>query len=185
MAAFNPSDYETVAERIKRFYTDYPHGRIITKNLTTKEDRLASTWVVRTKIYIPNPLTKEGPFHEEYILKSTGLAFEVDGQGMANKTSALENAETSSIGRALANAGYSGDKRASREEMEKVNRAASPKPVDATAVVKMAEDLAWKKDLDGLINLYNQLVATKAPADLIEKVKQIGNDTRGSIDTAK
>jgi len=38
---------------------------------------------------------------------------------MAQKTAALETAETSAIGRALANIGYSGDKRASREEMSK------------------------------------------------------------------
>ncbi len=59
--------------------------------------------------------------------QATGMAFEIDGQGMANKTSALENAETSAIGRALANAGYRGNKRASREEMQKVQRASAPK----------------------------------------------------------
>jgi hypothetical protein len=41
---------------------------------------------------------------------------------MANQTSALENCETSAIGRALANAGYSGNKRTTREEMAKVER---------------------------------------------------------------
>jgi hypothetical protein len=52
----------------------------------------------------------------------TGLAFEVDGGMGANQTAALENAETSAIGRALANCGFSGNKRASREEMAKANR---------------------------------------------------------------
>jgi hypothetical protein len=42
----------------------------------------------------------------------------------------LENCETSAIGRALANAGFSGNKRTSREEMEKVARGVAPgKPV--------------------------------------------------------
>jgi hypothetical protein len=45
---------------------------------------------------------------------------------MANKTSALENCETSAIGRALANMGLSGDQRASREEMAKVQRGVAP-----------------------------------------------------------
>jgi len=45
---------------------------------------------------------------------------------MANKTSALENCETSAIGRALANCGYGGDKRVSREEMDKVQRGITP-----------------------------------------------------------
>jgi hypothetical protein len=52
---------------------------------------------------------------------TTGLAEEtVQGRGV-NATSALENCETSAIGRALANAGYATKgKRASREEMTKV-----------------------------------------------------------------
>jgi hypothetical protein len=52
---------------------------------------------------------------------TTGLAEEtVQGRGV-NATSALENCETSAIGRALANAGYATKgKRASREEMGKV-----------------------------------------------------------------
>ena len=106
MAQFNLNDYETVEQRIKRFYKDNPDGRIITENQTTLQDRQVSTWVVMASVYLDNETDKP---------KATGLAFEVDGQGMANKTSALENAETSAIGRALANAGYSGNKRATRE----------------------------------------------------------------------
>jgi hypothetical protein len=61
---------------------------------------------------------------------TTGLAEEtVQGRGV-NATSALENCETSAIGRALANAGYATKgKRASREEMSKVQRVAASEPV--------------------------------------------------------
>lgn len=184
MAAFNPNDYETVAERIKRFYADYPEGRIITKNLTTEQDRKASTWVVKASIFIPNwQFVDESKYLDQYVLKATGLAFEVDGAGMANKTSALENAETSAIGRALANAGYSGDKRASREEMEKVERASRPQ----RDYVGEAQELALVYDLVGLRKLYSEAVAHRAPADIIEKVKNYGtelaNDTKGSSDS--
>lgn len=172
MAAFNPADYETVAERIKRFYNDYPEGRIVTKNLTTKQDRLASTWVVQAKIYIPNPQWGQEGVYEQYVLKATGLAFEVDGQGMANKTSALENAETSSIGRSLANAGYSGDRRATREEMEKVARANAPK----RDWLGLAEGMALVYDLAGLRKLYSEAVAARADANIIEQVKKYGAD---------
>lgn len=181
MAAFNPADYETVAERIKRFYADYPEGRIITKNQTTKQDRLASTWVVKASIFIPNwQFADESKYLEQYVLKATGLAFEVDGQGMANKTSALENAETSAIGRALANAGYSGDKRASREEMEKTQRANAPK----RDWIAEAEALALVYNLDGLRKLYSEAVANRAPAQIIEQVKAYGTDvSAGSSDS--
>jgi hypothetical protein len=120
MANFNLADYETVEERIARFYKDNPDGRIVTENLTTLQDRQVLTWVVKATVYLNNK--EQGGL----LPKATGLAFEIDGIGMANKTSALENAETSAIGRALANAGYSGNKRTSREEMEKVARGVTP-----------------------------------------------------------
>jgi hypothetical protein len=183
MANFNLNDYETVAERIKRFYTDYPEGRIITKNQTTKQDRLASTWVVRASIYIPNPLFELDRVYEQFVLKATGLAFEVDGQGMANKTSALENAETSAIGRALANAGYSGNKRTTREEMAKAERGVTPK-APARDWVKEAEDLAWKEDIDGLRKLFTEADRLKVGDDVLNKIKELGNGHKGSKDTA-
>jgi hypothetical protein len=119
MAMFNLEDYETVEERIRRVYSDYPDARILTINETTPADRAALTWIIRAELWL---VDADGlPF-----LKSSGYAFEIDGTGGANKTSALENAETSAIGRALANGGYSGNKRASREEMQKVQAGKTP-----------------------------------------------------------
>jgi hypothetical protein len=119
MATFNLNDYETVEERIRRVYVDHPDARILTINETTPADRAALTWIIRAELWL---VDEDGlPF-----LKSSGYAFEIDGTGGANKTSALENAETSAIGRALANGGYSGNKRASREEMAKVEAGVTP-----------------------------------------------------------
>jgi hypothetical protein len=56
---------------------------------------------------------------------ATGYAEEVRGAGNVNRTSHVENCETSAIGRALANCGMAGSdmsKRPSREEMAKVQR---------------------------------------------------------------
>lgn len=120
MARFNLEDYETVEERIKRFYTDNPDGRIVAYELTSEEDRARKMWVVRAQVFTN---------HEDQHAacpKASGMAFEIEGTAGANQTSSLENAETSAIGRALANAGYSGNKRASREEMAKVARGAVP-----------------------------------------------------------
>ena len=49
---------------------------------------------------------------------ATGVAEEYRGQGMVNKTSALENCETSAIGRALANLGMHGGEYASSFEVD-------------------------------------------------------------------
>lgn len=168
MASFNLADYETVEERIKRFYSDNPNGRIVTKNKTKASDRAVSTWVVKAEIWLPYA-TSEGRFLDDAFLKATGWAFEIDGQGMANKTSALENAETSAIGRALANAGYSGNKRASREEMAKVAKA------EKRDWLAEADKLALSYDVDGLRLLYTDAVAAKVAPDVLAVIKTHGS----------
>jgi len=158
MAQFNLAEYETVAERIKRFYKDYPDGRIVTRNITQQYDRAISTWVVFAEIF----LTRED--QQAYAPKATGLAFEVDGVGMANKTSALENAETSAIGRALANAGYFGDKKASREEMIKASK---PEPATKNFLA-LLENI---NDLDGLRSLYLEAKQAKQAQNVLNSIK--------------
>jgi hypothetical protein len=116
MPRFNLADYETVEERIKRFYGDWPDGRILTENETIPAYRDEKIWVVRALVFLSGEDVERG------CPKASGLAYEVDSATGPQAASALEICETSSIGRALANAGYSGNKRASREEMEKVQR---------------------------------------------------------------
>lgn len=121
MARFDLSQYATVAERLDMLYNAYPDARIITENLTTEADREKKTWVVSATLYL------SAEDQKNYCAKSTGHAFEVDGSGGANATSALENAETSAVGRCLALANWNGNLNqkslASREEMLKVQRA--------------------------------------------------------------
>lgn len=69
------------------------------------------------------------------IQVGSGMAEEIRGQGHVNQTSALENAETSAVGRALSSLGISGGEYASANEMDGVGRKteakASPAPVPA------------------------------------------------------
>ena len=109
---FNVEDYETVATRIKRFKADHPDSRIITHALS--DPNLKDWVVIRTEVYLTSDAAAPA---------ASGIAQEHPGGG-ANQTSWWENCETSSIGRALANCGYGGDLRASREEMQKTERPA-------------------------------------------------------------
>jgi hypothetical protein len=70
MAQFNLNDYETVEQRIKRFYKDYSEGRIVTDNITTPQDRQVGTWVTKSYVY----LTSED--QEKNLPKATGLSFQ-------------------------------------------------------------------------------------------------------------
>ena len=150
MANFNLADYETVEERIRRFYDLYPDGRILTEDYTSDADRAKGVWRVKTTIYLDEGSLAAG------LPKATGHAFEVDGQGMTQKAAALETCETSSIGRCLANMNLSGNKRASREEMEKVQRHAVREVV---APAGFGDRIYDAVDVQALEALWNEAVS--------------------------
>ena len=169
MANFNLNDYELVETRIGKFYSLYEDGRIVTENMTTKEERERGLWVVKARIYT----TQED--HRLGLPKATGYAFEVDGGYGANKTSALETCETSAIGRALANMALHGNKRASREEMSKVERGVTP-PVEAwdKPLINWPEEIAKLEDANGARGLYALAKSENAPKAVLDAITAKG-----------
>lgn len=94
--------YKTVAYRVNEFRTQYPDYTVSTE-LVEANDTL-----VVMKASISN---------EQGRLLATGFAEEVRAASKINRTSALENAETSAIGRALAALGLAGTEYASADEV--------------------------------------------------------------------
>ena len=108
---FDPSTYATVAERLTKFYGKFPGGRVITE-LVSRERGVI---IFRAQVFRSA---------DDALPSSTGWASEREDDGEINAVACLENTETSAIGRALANLGFTASlKRPSREEMEKAERA--------------------------------------------------------------
>ena len=119
MGKFNLNEYDQVDSRIKKFYEEHKEGRILTEVLF--QDGMRT--LIKAIVYVDDRDIPKATGHAEEVrtmekaISKKGTEYEE-----VNYTSWTENAETSAIGRALANMGYSGSKRPSREEMEKVQR---------------------------------------------------------------
>jgi hypothetical protein len=133
---FDLSQYETVDQRLEKFWAKYPDGAIITEMVAYKDDR----YIFKASVY---------KTYADVLPFATGFAEEtVSGRGV-NATSACENAESSAIGRALHTGGISkhseGKPRPSAEEMKKV-QANQPKPFAeklADKITMPVEDDPW------------------------------------------
>lgn len=100
-------DYVQVKDRVLFFNEEYTNGRITTELISNEGDEVVVKATVTPDVKNP----------ERYF---TGYSQANKTQGMINKTAALENCETSAIGRALASMGIGIlDGLASADEMYK------------------------------------------------------------------
>ena len=163
MANFDLSSYETVEERHARAIELYPDLRCEIINHTTENDRAQSTWVVEARVYLNAGDQSLGLF------KASEWAFEVDGVGMANKTSALENAATSALGRALRWA-LGGSKGPSRSEMEKVAKGRTPQKPMVKMPAGLLDAISKLETVDALKIVWAEAVAGGYSAEVQDAV---------------
>ena len=134
MAHFDLSLYETVAQRLQRWHKYFEILQTPTKIITSIYHYDGSTIIMKAEgwaLYTHKATNKDYE-RGEWICLATGFAEEVFGNSAVNKTSFLENCETSAIGRMISNSclGHTGE-RASSNEMDKVNRVNSAPAPDA------------------------------------------------------
>jgi hypothetical protein len=110
---FDLEAYETVELRLRRLYGKFPEARVMT-DLVFHDDR---RFIVKAEIYLDR---------DDMTPVATGYAEEIVGASPVNRTSALENGETSAIGRAISNSVLCLEApigaRPSQQEMQKVER---------------------------------------------------------------
>ena len=139
------NDYATVALRIGIFRRNLGTAATISSSIIHQDDKKV---IVRSEVFIDGKLV------------STGLAEELRAASRINQTSALENAETSAVGRALAMLGLTNDKIASAEEV-------------SGAILQSDQKLkAALAELDKVshVGAYQEWLSTNK--ELMQKVKQ-------------
>jgi hypothetical protein len=160
MANFNINDYDTVESRIRKLYELYPDARIVTEWIDFAQDEKGPwRWCFKASIYL------DTGDQAAKLPKAVGYATEVELGKQAEW--AAELAETSSIGRALANMNMSGNKRASREEMQKVIRAES-KANDWSPLIEKLNDR------DSALQLFNEARTSGAPKSVLDAITAKG-----------
>jgi hypothetical protein len=158
---FNLADYETVEVRLEKFIKDYPDFRIATELEVVEKDR----YIVKAYLYKTST---------DQVAWTTGYAEETVSERGVNSTSALENCETSAIGRSLSAAGYAAKgKRPSREEMTKVVAQKPVKPVVQDLVPAQAQDY-WTTPVNEYIKVVDAPITLDKALDLVQDILGTG-----------
>lgn len=138
-------EYKTVALRLSEFREHHPvesGWAVKTKVIQAGEDRV----IVRCDIVDPRGTTI-----------ATGHAEEKRSEGQINPTSALENCETSAVGRALSACGFPGSEYASAEEVAEALALQDQATSQKEDYVRRMVEAYDAKDDAGLTELYLEL----------------------------
>lgn len=168
--------YRTVALRVELFREKYP---------------LEAGWGITTELVECTPdsvLVRAAITSPEGKQVATGYAHET-WESPINKTSAVENCETSAIGRALAAAGFGGEEYASANEVQRAvsqqekgktnrpnNQTRELPPVTPDVVAKAQQRFEECSNLEDakstMMNIYNALAESTKHKYSLEKIEE-------------
>ncbi len=135
--------YETVALRLKKFWDNYPEFSIQTILISADDAKV----IVKATI-----------MDENSHIVATGHSEEFRSHGKINRTSCLENAETSAVGRALAFLGLGGMEIRSADEMASaVEQQGHMGAEQKRKVVADTLDCLEEQDAKGIRQLWDKL----------------------------
>ena len=172
--AIQGKDYAEVNQRIKAFRMVYPTGAILTG--MAKDESGVCVFTATCGYY-----TEDGTF----IVLGTGTAYEKENSTFINKTSYIENCETSAVGRALGMCGFGIDTSVSsadevqnkinnqgepKQDTPKDDRKATPKQVEILAKHYIGANLTKLLKANG-VDRIEDISMTKA-SELIGKLKK-------------
>ena len=169
-------DYAEVNQRIKAFRMVYPTGAILTD--MAKNENGVCVFTAACGYY-----AEDGTF----IVLGTGTAYEKENANFINKTSYIENCETSAVGRALGMCGFGIDTSvASAEEVQnaianqnqltqdspdKDDRKATPKQIEILAKVYTGENMTKLLKANGVDRIED--ISMSKASELIGKLKKV------------
>ena len=177
--AFDLSNYQTVAERLHLWLQACKGLEVQPRVITDLVERSEGWCLFKASLY------------ENDVLISTGWAEEHATERGVNATSHVENCETSAVGRALANAGWAGSdsaKRASREEMQKVQRnnpitgAPPQQPKQPAAAGSRARPT---EKMQGFLEILNARKGNPIPDNELVDILRSYDQTKAKIDELK
>lgn len=145
-------EYVLVNERIKAFWQLYPNGRILTEIISLENEMC----VIKAKVFTDR---------EDERPAATGTAYEKESSSFINKTSYIENCETSAIGRALGILGIGIDTSvASAEEVE--NAIENQKKIDTIKAQALEKAISNKNIPADNVNAVLSKFGYKAISDI-------------------
>lgn len=149
--------YETVALRVKKFREAHPNYRLLTAIVHRDE----ACVVMCAMISDANG-----------TVIATGHAEEFRSSSQINETSALENCETSAIGRALAALGMGGTEFASADEVARAVSGAKGKATSVAVRVWEEMSLEEQKFLQGIADQVRSILDTDGGIEAMKHLEE-------------